>query len=127
MAFRFKHAGFAASLAAVAVLVAGAWLFTRTNEVRSAKAAQPAANSDVDIVRQAVNVTDKQADGLKILPVEPFAFRVMKNAVGSIDFNQNMLVQVFTPNAGKIVDTFFNVGDEVKKGDALFTIDSPDL
>ncbi|GLR83674.1 efflux RND transporter periplasmic adaptor subunit [Bradyrhizobium iriomotense] len=127
MAFRIKHAGFAASIAAVAVLVAGAWLLTRTSEVRSAKAAQPAADGDVDITSQTVNVTDKQADGFKILPAESRAFSVMKNAVGSIDFNQNMLVQVFTPNAGKIVDTFFNVGETVTKGQTLFTIDSPDL
>ncbi|OAE99055.1 efflux transporter periplasmic adaptor subunit [Bradyrhizobium centrolobii] len=100
---------------------------TRTSEVRSARAAQPAAASEVDIARQAVDVTEKQADGFRILPAEPRSFRVMKNAVGSIDFNQNMLVQVFTPNPGKIVDTFFNVGETVTKGQTLFTIDSPDL
>jgi cobalt-zinc-cadmium efflux system membrane fusion protein len=38
-----------------------------------------------------------------------------------------MLVQAFTPNAGRIVEATLNVGDEVKKGDTLFTIDSPDL
>jgi membrane fusion protein, heavy metal efflux system len=127
MAFRIKHAGFAASIAAAAILVAGAWLLTRTSEVYSAKAAQPNADSDVDVAQQAINITDKQADGFKILPAEPRAFRIMKNAVGSIDFNQNMLVQVFTPNPGKIVDTFFNVGETVTKGQTLFTIDSPDL
>ncbi|WP_082906120.1 efflux RND transporter periplasmic adaptor subunit [Bradyrhizobium centrolobii] len=126
-AFRIKHAGFAVSIAAAAVLVAGGWLLTRTSEVRSARAAQPAAASEVDIARQAVDVTEKQADGFRILPAEPRSFRVMKNAVGSIDFNQNMLVQVFTPNPGKIVDTFFNVGETVTKGQTLFTIDSPDL
>jgi hypothetical protein len=51
MAFRIKHAGFAASVAAVAVLVAGAWLLTRTNEVRSAKAAQPAGEAARPSVR----------------------------------------------------------------------------
>jgi membrane fusion protein, heavy metal efflux system len=61
------------------------------------------------------------------LPVGAREFRVIKNAVGSIDFNQNLLVQSFTPNAGKIVDTLLNVGDEVAKGETLFTIDSPDL
>lgn len=64
---------------------------------------------------------------MKVLAAEQRSFRTLKNAVGSIDFNQNMLVQAFTPNPGKIVDTFFNIGDEVKKGDPLFTIDSPDL
>src|SRR5260370_36947846 len=38
-----------------------------------------------------------------------------------------MLTQVFTPYQGRIVELFAKVGDEVKKGQALFTIDSPDL
>ncbi|WP_145927339.1 efflux RND transporter periplasmic adaptor subunit [Bradyrhizobium neotropicale] len=126
-AFRVKHAGLAASIAAAAVLAAGAWLLTRTSEVRPAKADQPDAKSEVDVAQQTVDITEKQADGFKILPAEPRSFRVMKNAVGSIDFNQNMLVQAFTTNPGRIVDTILNVGDTVTKGQTLFTIDSPDL
>jgi cobalt-zinc-cadmium efflux system membrane fusion protein len=38
-----------------------------------------------------------------------------------------MLVQVFSQYPGKIQKAFFNLGDEVKRGDILFTIDSPDL
>ena len=127
MAFRIKHAGMTASIAVMAAIAGGAWFLTHTGEVRSAKAAQPTAESDVDIAQQTITMTDKQADAFKILAAEPRGFRVVKQAVGSIDFNQNMLVQVFTPNPGKIVDTFFNVGDTVAKGATLFTIDSPDL
>ncbi len=47
--------------------------------------------------------------------------------MGNIDFNQNMLVQVFTPNPGRIIATYANVGDRVQKGQLLFTVDSPDL
>ena len=36
-------------------------------------------------------------------------------------------MQVFTPYQGRIVGLFATVGDEVKKGQTLFTIDSPDL
>ncbi|WP_244645735.1 efflux RND transporter periplasmic adaptor subunit [Bradyrhizobium campsiandrae] len=126
MAFRIKLAGMTASIAA-AMIAGGAWLLTHTGEVRSAKAEQPAAVGDVDIAQQTITMTDKQAGALKIQPAEARAFRIVKQAVGSIDFNQNMLVQVFTPNPGKIVDTFFNVGDTVTKGATLFTIDSPDL
>jgi len=38
-----------------------------------------------------------------------------------------MTLQVFTPYQGRIIDLFAKVGDEVKKGQVLFTIDSPDL
>lgn len=127
MAFRIKHAGMTASAVVIAAIAGGAWLLSPSNQVRSAKAASTSVNDDVDIAQQAVTVADKQLEAFKVLPTEPRNFAVIKKAVGSIDFNQNMLVQVFTPNPGKIVDTFFNVGDTVTKGQTLFTIDSPDL
>jgi cobalt-zinc-cadmium efflux system membrane fusion protein len=52
---------------------------------------------------------------------------LFKSAVGTIDFNEHMLVQVSSQFTGKILKAFFNLGDEVKAGDILFTIDSPDL
>ena len=56
-----------------------------------------------------------------------YVFPIEKEAIGSIDFNQEMSVQVFTPYQGRIVGLFAKVGDEVTKGRTLFTIDSPDL
>jgi membrane fusion protein, heavy metal efflux system len=38
-----------------------------------------------------------------------------------------LLTQVFTPYQGRIIGLFAKVGDEVQKGQLLFTIDSPDL
>jgi membrane fusion protein, heavy metal efflux system len=108
-------------------LLTGAWMLMRVGDTRPASATQTAAKTNVNVEQQYLDVSEKQAETFKPLPAAPRAFRVLKNAVGSIDFNQNMLVQAFTPNPGKIVDTMFNVGDEVKKGDTLFTIDSPDL
>ena len=101
MAFRIKHAGMTASIAAMAAIAGGAWFLTHTGEVRSAKAAQPTAASDVDIAQQTITMTDKQADAFKVLAAEPRAFRVVKEAVGSIDFNEDMVVQVFTPYPGQ--------------------------
>jgi membrane fusion protein, heavy metal efflux system len=75
----------------------------------------------------AVDLSEKQAGALKIAPVESREFAVLKTAVGTIDFNENMLVQVFSQYPGKILQAFHNIGDEVKAGDILFTIDSPDL
>ncbi len=59
--------------------------------------------------------------------VEERDFPVEKDAIGSIDFNEEMAVQVFTPYQGRIIALFGSVGDDVKKGQTLFTIDSPDL
>jgi cobalt-zinc-cadmium efflux system membrane fusion protein len=99
----------------------------RSDDVRSARIGPSTVNGDVNVEQQAVLVTEKQADGFKVLSAEQRTFRVTKNAVGSIEFNQNVQVQVFTPYSGRIVDTFFDVGNTVTKGQTLFTIDSPDL
>jgi membrane fusion protein, heavy metal efflux system len=74
-----------------------------------------------------VDLSEKQAGSLKIGPVASREFAIFKTAVGTIDFNENMLVQVFSQYPGKILKAFYNLGDEVKQGDILFTIDSPDL
>jgi cobalt-zinc-cadmium efflux system membrane fusion protein len=74
-----------------------------------------------------VDLSEKQAASLKIGPVEVRDFEVYKVAIGTIDFNENMLVQVFSQYPGKILKAFYNVGDDVRRGDVLFTIDSPDL
>jgi membrane fusion protein, heavy metal efflux system len=74
-----------------------------------------------------LDLTDAQLASVKVEPVETREFPVEKEAVGSIDFNEDMETQVFTPYQGKIIALFASVGDDVKKGQKLFTIDSPDL
>jgi membrane fusion protein, heavy metal efflux system len=76
---------------------------------------------------QAVELTETQLAAIKVAPVQLRNFETLKTAVGTIDFNQNKTVQVFAQYPGKIVRAFFNLGDTVKKGDILFTVDSPDL
>jgi membrane fusion protein, heavy metal efflux system len=76
---------------------------------------------------QSVELTEKQLASVKVGPVGEYDFPVEKTAVGSIDFNEDMTVQVFTPYQGRIINLFAKVGDDVKNGDTLFTIDSPDL
>jgi membrane fusion protein, heavy metal efflux system len=74
-----------------------------------------------------LDLTDAQLASVKVEPLETREFPVEKEAVGSIDFNEDMETQVFTPYQGKIIALFAAVGDDVKKGQKLFTIDSPDL
>jgi cobalt-zinc-cadmium efflux system membrane fusion protein len=72
-----------------------------------------------------VDLSDSQLDAVKVAPVEARDFPVEKNAIGSIDFDEEMTVQVFAPYEGRIIALFGSVGDDVKKGQTLFTIDSP--
>jgi membrane fusion protein, heavy metal efflux system len=94
------------------------------------KESSAAANQPV-IDRKAeapfVDLSEKQAASLKIGPLGWREFAILKTAVGAIDFNENLLVQVFSQYPGKIQKAFFNAGDDVKQGETLFTIDSPDL
>jgi cobalt-zinc-cadmium efflux system membrane fusion protein len=76
---------------------------------------------------QSVELQESLVDSVRVMPVEERDFPIEKDAVGSIDFNGDMTLQVFTPYQGRIIDLFARIGDEVKKGQTLFTIDSPDL
>jgi cobalt-zinc-cadmium efflux system membrane fusion protein len=74
-----------------------------------------------------IELTDKQLQTFKIEPVGSQVFPLTVDAVGSIDFNEDLETQVFTNYQGRIVSLFAKVGDDVQKGQPLFTIDSPDL
>jgi membrane fusion protein, heavy metal efflux system len=87
--------------------------------IPGAKASAPAANI--------VELLETQLKAVKVEVAAEREFPIEKSAVGSIDFNEELLTQVFTPYQGRIVELFAKIGDEVKKGQALFTIDSPDL
>jgi len=90
-------------------------------EPASAKVESKAGPSDT------VDLTEKQVASIKVEPVGERLFAVEKGAVGNIDYNQDMAVQVFTNYQGRINGLFAKVGDDVKKDQILFTIDSPDL
>lgn len=89
--------------------------------VASTEPVRPAADD------QSVDLSGKQAAALKVGAVESRDFALFKTAVGTIDFNEDLLVQVFSQYPGKILRANYNIGDDVKAGDILFTIDSPDL
>jgi membrane fusion protein, heavy metal efflux system len=98
--------------------------------------AQAAGNASVDASNRAggertdadrLDLTEKQKETVKVEAVTEREFPVEKQSVGAIDFNEDMTLQVFAPYQGRIIRLFADVGDDVKKGRTLFTIDSPDL
>jgi membrane fusion protein, heavy metal efflux system len=74
-----------------------------------------------------VTISDTQAKAIKVEPAAEHTFPQEQRAVGGIDFNQELLTQVFTPYQGRILKAFASVGEAVSKDKTLFTIDSPDL
>jgi membrane fusion protein, heavy metal efflux system len=117
-------------------LIAGAALFWKVG-VSGFATGEAAGSETVEVPYAAptpqateqpsVYLSDKQGGAIKLGVVMLRDFVLSKTAVGTIDFNENMLVQVSSPYQGKIIKAFSNVGDEVHAGDTLFTIDSPDL
>src|SRR5215813_2282665 len=53
--------------------------------------------------------------------------RTQKLAVGQIAFNDDASTNVMTPFSGRVTRVLAKVGDEVKRGDPLFEIDSPEV
>jgi cobalt-zinc-cadmium efflux system membrane fusion protein len=113
----------------VALLSTKAFVFSTSSETTSRSELPPSTAGRSVALDEApsVDLSEKQAASLKVGPVDTRDFEVLKTAVGTIGFNENMLVQVFSQYPGKILKALYNVGDDVKKGDVLFTIDSPDL
>lgn len=112
-----------------AALIYWTWPFGHSSDIAlgptSPANAQTTASSRHD--PDTLDLTDSQLTAVKVAAVEEREFPVEKEAVGSIDFNEDMAVQVFTPYQGRIIALFAEVGNDVKKGQTLFTIDSPDL
>jgi len=115
-------------VAGLALALGGWWLadVTLSKEVPTEKTARQ-GRAPVRPTKVEVELTENQAKAIEIVPVGRSTFQVDRTAVGGIDFNENMLVQVFTPYQGRILTTHANVGDRVLRGQILFTVDSPDL
>jgi membrane fusion protein, heavy metal efflux system len=87
----------------------------------------PQRTSVDPLTAQSVELSASEFDQFKVEPVTERAFTIQRKAVGTIDFNEEMSVQVFPPVQGKILSLFARAGDDVKQTAPLYTITSPDL
>jgi cobalt-zinc-cadmium efflux system membrane fusion protein len=115
----------AVALAAVMVIVEsgrtrGQATNTNTPENSAAKSskAQPAAT---------LELTPTQLSSIKVEPVSSYLFPVEKEAVGNIDYDEDLSVQVFPAYQGTIIATLVQLGAQVRIDEPLYTIKSPDL
>lgn len=107
---------------AVVLLRSGSGQSANTNAPAPSATVSNAPSSEA-----AVDLTPSQTNAIKIATVGTSSFAVESTAIGSIDYDEDQSVQVFSPYQGKIITALAKLGDEVKKGQALYTIDSPDL
>ena len=111
------------TLVAVAALtlVGGVYLSAHADDVHKPEAAARITDPNN------LELPDSQVQSIDVTTVSERTFPLQREAVGSIDFNEDLSTQVFTPYQGRIVKLFAKLGDTVAKGQILFTIESPDL
>ena len=121
------------ALTAGALLIPGIYFLNAQGregrETGSVQTAPASGSTKLGNVHSAdsVDLTDAQLKSVSITPVAERTFTIESTAVGTIDFNEDMTAQVSSPYQGRVVQLFAKAGDDVKKGQTLFTIDSPDL
>jgi cobalt-zinc-cadmium efflux system membrane fusion protein len=111
------------------VCVSVAWLMrsefgVRANAQTSNNTRAPTSSSHT---ASTLELTPSQLETIKIGPVGTYEFPVNKETVGSISFADDLSVQVFPSYQGKIIRCLAELGDQVKQGQPLYTIESPDL
>ena len=114
----------AAILALSAFGIAAAALLLKSQPT---DAKQPQARQAPAATQTSVELSPSQLNAVKIQPVGSYFFPVEKETVGTISFADDFSVQVFPPFQGKIIRSLVELGDRVRKGQLLYTIDSPDL
>lgn len=74
-----------------------------------------------------VTVTNDQMRQLEIVPANAKVFTSTKSAIGQIAFNEDASTFVLTPFSGRVTRLMKKVGEEVRRGEPLFEIDSPEV
>ncbi len=110
---------------ALAALVGVVYAYSGTTsaEMPSKVVAAPLVRTGVDEVQ----LTAEQVLELNVGSVGSQNFELKREAIGSIDFNQDMALQVFSPYQGRIGSLLVRAGDDVAAGQVLYTVQIPDL
>ena len=74
-----------------------------------------------------VRVNGDQLHQLDIVPAKVDQFSIQKIAVGQIAFNEDASTVVLTPFSGRVTRLIARMGNDVKRGEPLFEIDSPEV
>lgn len=98
----------------------GVSLMTSSAFISSALAEGPMKGADF------VRVVPDQMHQLQVVKVETRAFRTQRSAIGLIGYNEEASTIVLTPFSGRVIRLIARLGDQVKKGDPLLEIDSPE-
>jgi membrane fusion protein, heavy metal efflux system len=101
-------------------LIAAAWL---TGCSGKADETRPAAPADLGNVRLSV----AQRGHIQIHEVQSAVFHRTIETTGVVDFDNDQATSVLAPFSGPVSRLLVSLGQQVKKGDALAAVDSPDF
>lgn len=108
------------------VIVAGYWGWNKFRAPSVAPSPEkPSIHTTSDQLRFAANAP--QLSFLKIKTVEAFPEPLVEPLNGRIVYNDNNTARVFSPLVGRVVKIPVEVGMQIKKGDQLLILDSPDF
>ena len=118
-----------ASLLVLAIAI-GLWMAgcRRAEDTNASRPSQSTSNTSAP--EPTVELSPSQLPAIKVQPVGSYLFYLEKKGFGSIDFDNklyfdnNLSVQVFPPSEGRIIKTLAELGDQVKKGQPLYTINT---
>ncbi|MFY9905407.1 MAG: efflux RND transporter periplasmic adaptor subunit [Terriglobales bacterium] len=115
-------------ITAAAIIIAAGLLELGRNRNQVARANTPQQSGPNSAPSgTTLDLSASQLNAIKVEPVGSYLFPVEKQAVGNIDFADDLSVQVFPAYQGTIIKTFVELGAHVLRDQPLYTIKSPDL
>jgi cobalt-zinc-cadmium efflux system membrane fusion protein len=118
-----------ANKAWVIVVIAAAIAAGLIGWQRMAPRSEVAAHADEKPAAPAtdlITVDEKQLQQISTDAVKQRLVTVDRKATGKIGFNEDRMTPVFTPYAGRVIELLANKGDDVKVGQPLVVLESPD-
>ncbi len=74
-----------------------------------------------------VQISPEQSKDIKVGAVTVYDFHEVRDAIGVIDFDKYNTADVFPPYQGRINNFYVQAGNDVKKGQVLYTVLAPDV
>lgn len=114
-----------AQIVAVVALIAAAVLAAAWGLSRSTAKSEPDSAASAD--RNTVKLTSAQLSTLTLATVSSLEFRSESAADGKIAFNSDAATQVFSPYSGRVTRVIAGIGEHVRKGAPLFTLEASEF